>query len=219
MATPSKAKLMPPKDPSARRLYWMNRLTVERDDGTREELRPMPEVIAVAIAKCSRTDTPFDQNIDDVSLEKAAEFHEKWVVGYGHGSVAEHAVSSVAIENISQIAIKVLEDSRLASFTEKSSRYQVFSRERAYTPDAIKQSSAYDAYRTLLDRLYGLYQDLYEPVSALMRERFPQPPDSPEKAYQAQTKARTLDVARCLLPAAALGSLGMTANARVWEHV
>jgi len=214
-----KSKIVPPTDPKARRVYWMNRMKVTREDGTTEELHPTPEVIAVAIAKCSRSETPFDQNVDEVSLEKAAEFHEKWVVGFGHGSVAEHAVSSVAIENISQVAIKVLEDSRLASYTEKSSRYQVFSRERTFTPEAIKKSSMADAYAQLLGHLYDLYEELYAPMSNLMKKRFPQAPDVADKAYAAQTKARTLDVARVLLPAASLTMFGMTANARVWEQV
>ncbi len=214
-----KSKLQAPKDPSARRIYWMNRLRVTREDGSSEELHPTPEVIAVALAKCSRSDTPFDQNVDDVSLEKAAEFHEKWVVGYGHGSVAEHAVSSVAVENVSQVAIKVLEDARLASFTEKSSRYQVFSRERAYTPEAIAKSGMAKEYKKFLDKLYELYEELFPKISALMKERFPKAEELAEKAYEAQTKARTLDVTRCLLPAEAFGSLGMTANARVWEYV
>src|SRR4051812_12548090 len=34
-----------------------------------------------------------------LATEKARAFHEKWVVGYGHASVAEHAVIHLAIEN------------------------------------------------------------------------------------------------------------------------
>jgi len=51
--------------------------------------------------------------------EKARQFHEKWVVGYGHASVAEHAVVHLAIEDVSIIATKIIEDTRLASYTEK----------------------------------------------------------------------------------------------------
>ena len=46
------------------------------------------------------------------------------VVGYGHASVAEHAVLHMAVENISRLACDALEDNRLASYTEKSSRYR-----------------------------------------------------------------------------------------------
>src|SRR5271169_3492135 len=53
-----------------------------------------------------------------LATEKARAFHEKWVVGYGHASVAEHAVVHLALENVSIIASKVIEDMRLGAFTE-----------------------------------------------------------------------------------------------------
>ena len=39
----------------------------------------------------------------NLSDEKSADFHEKWVVGYGHSSVAEHAVLHIALENVSRL--------------------------------------------------------------------------------------------------------------------
>ena len=50
------------------------------------------EQIAVALAMTSRRPDPFDEIARQVSQETAAGFHERWVVGYGHASVAEHAV-------------------------------------------------------------------------------------------------------------------------------
>lgn len=213
-----KAKLVQPADPSTRRIYWLNHFRTKREDGEAVELQPTPEQLAVAIAKCSRSSSPFDQNVDDVSLEKAAEFHEKWVVGYGHSSVAEHAVASVAFQNIPQTVIKILEDTRLASFTEVSSRYQVFTRNRVGVPKTLSASKFGDQVNQLFDALYWLYDECYELLEPLMRERQPQG-DMPDAAYKATIKAMTCDRVRYLLPSAALASLGMTANARVWEHV
>lgn len=212
-----KAKLIQPADSSTRRIYWLNHFKTKREDGEAVELRPTPEQLAVAIAKCSRSSTPFDQNVDDVSLEKAAEFHEKWVVGYGHSSVAEHAVASVAFQNIPQPVIKILEDSRLASFTEVSSRYQVFTRQRVGIPKTLLQSQFAGQVSELFDALYGLYDECYALLDPIFREHQPQG-DMPDAAYRATIKAMTCDRVRYLLPAAALASLGMTANARVWEH-
>src|SRR4030042_71081 len=84
----------------------------------------MPEVKAVTFAKCSRSPEPFDKIAAELSEEKSAQFHEKWVVGYGHASVAEHAVLHLAFENVSRLAIECIESHRLASYTEKSTRYQ-----------------------------------------------------------------------------------------------
>ena len=83
-----------------------------------------PETIAVAFAKTSRAPESFREIAAELSDEQSAKFHEKWVVGYGHASVAEHAVLHFAFENVSRIAIETIESSRLASYTEKSTRYQ-----------------------------------------------------------------------------------------------
>ena len=212
-----KAKLTQPQNPNQQKIYWLNQINTSREDGTPVELKPTPEQIAVAIAKCSRSSTPFDQNIDDVSTEKAAEFHEKWVVGYGHSSVAEHAVSSVAFQNIPQPVIKILEDSRLASFTEKSSRYQIFTRDRVAIPETLQNSIFAKEVNELFDELYRLYDECYILLKPIMQKRAPQ--NISEGAKKAIIKAMICDRTRYLLPAAALGSLGMTTNARVWEHV
>ena len=83
-----------------------------------------PETIAVAFAKTSRSPESFRAIAAELSDEKSAQFHEKWVVGYGHASVAEHAVLHIALENVSRLAIESIEGNRLASYTEKSTRYQ-----------------------------------------------------------------------------------------------
>ena len=82
------------------------------------------EQVAVAFAMTSRSPDSFDVIAERVSEEKAASFHDKWVLGYGHSSVAEHAILHLAVEDISRVAADAIEDCRLASYTEKSSRYQ-----------------------------------------------------------------------------------------------
>ncbi len=62
------------------------------------------EQIAVAFAMTSRRPEAFDEIAEQVSKEKAADFHERWVLGYGHASVAEHAVVHLAVENVSRLA-------------------------------------------------------------------------------------------------------------------
>ena len=49
-----------------------------------------PETIAVTFAKTSRSPESFREIAAELTGEKTTEFHEKWVVGYGHSSVAEH---------------------------------------------------------------------------------------------------------------------------------
>lgn len=176
-----------------------------------------PEIVAVAFAKCSRSPKPFDENLVEVSGASAAEFHEKWVVGYGHGSVAEHAAIHVAFENVSNIAVKVIEDNRLGSYTEKSTRYQVIDKNRYVRPANVMASALGARYRETLDHLFDVYASLFEPLTAYMLAKFPKSETASTKLYAAQTKARVCDVARYLLPAATMTNLGMTANARAFE--
>ncbi|HEX8992347.1 MAG TPA: FAD-dependent thymidylate synthase, partial [Anaerolineales bacterium] len=51
-----------------------------------------------------------------------------------HASVAEHAVLHLALENVSRLAIECIESNRLASYTEKSTRYQKWSPDDFFVP-------------------------------------------------------------------------------------
>src|SRR5512140_3210227 len=97
-----------------------------------------PEVIAVAFAKTSRSPESFREIAAELTEEKSAAFHERWVVGYGHASVAEHAVLHIAVESISRLAVETLESNRLASYTEKSTRYQKWGPEDFYIPPELE---------------------------------------------------------------------------------
>ncbi len=105
-----------------------------------------PETIAVAFAKTSRSPQSFREIAAELSDEKSAQFHEKWVVGYGHASVAEHAVLHIAFENVSRIAIESIEGNRLASYTEKSTRYQKWGLDDFTIPPELNGHPLCDEY-------------------------------------------------------------------------
>ncbi len=179
----------------------------------------MPEVKAVTFAKCSRSPEPFDQIAKELTDEKSAEFHEKWVVGFGHSSIAEHAVISLAVENVSILATKVIEDCRLASFTEKSTRYQVFNKERVYRPENIMNSSLAGVYEDTVNFLMDTYQEVSEPMREFIEKKYPKKEEENDKLYNMISKSRVCDNIRYLLPTAILTNLGMTINARELEHL
>lgn len=179
----------------------------------------MPEVKAVTFAKCSRSADPFDKIAEELTDEKSAEFHEKWVVGFGHSSIAEHAVISLAIENVSNIATKVIEDSRLASFTEKSSRYQIFNKDKLYMPENVLNSELKEVYLDVVNSLMDVYEEMTQPMMDFIKQKYPRPVDQDEKLYNMVSKARACDNLRYLLPTAVLTNLGMTINTRELEHL
>ena len=176
-----------------------------------------PETIAVAFAKTSRSPESFRDIAAELSDEKSAQFHEKWVVGYGHASVAEHAVLHIAVENVSRLAIECLESNRLASYTEKSTRYQLWSPESFYTPEAIARSRHAGLYRETCTRLFEAYQRSLEPVRQVMRAKYPRRENESEARWDGRIRSKYVDNCRFLLPAAALANVGLTANARVLE--
>src|SRR5512135_3920237 len=105
-----------------------------------------PEIIAVAFAKTSRSPQSFREIAAELTDEKSAEFHEKWVVGYGHASVAEHAVLHIAFENVSRLAIESIESNRLASYTEKSTRYQKWNPDDFHVPQELAAHGLREEY-------------------------------------------------------------------------
>ncbi len=150
---------------------------------------------------------------------KAREFHEKWVVGYGHASVAEHAVAHLALEDVSIVASKVIEDARLASFTEKSTRYVVFDPECFFREPRILASRHAALYEATCRRLLQTYDALMEQVTDAVRADARRRDKQTERAFDAACRAKACDVLRYLLPAATLTNIGLTANGRTLEHL
>jgi thymidylate synthase ThyX len=177
-----------------------------------------PETIAVAFAKTSRSPNSFDEIAAELSDEKSADFHEKWVVGYGHSSVAEHAVLHVAVENISRLAVECLESNRLASYTEKSSRYQVWSKELFHNPEEISGHSLEKEYIYLCEQFFEHYQTALNKVIDYLLTQFQPQDGESERALQQRLRSTAADSCRYYLPASALANVGMTINARALEH-
>jgi thymidylate synthase ThyX len=175
-----------------------------------------PEVIAVAFAKTSRSPKPFREIAGELTEAQSGEFHEKWVLGYGHASVAEHAVLHLALENLSRLAIESLESNRLCSYTEKSTRYQIF--DAFYVPPAVAASVHVDRYVAACRRLFETYAASLDPVRRVIEAAYPRRDDETERAYAARMRSRYVDVCRFLLPCATVANVGMTTNARALEH-
>jgi thymidylate synthase ThyX len=177
-----------------------------------------PETIAVAFAKTSRSPESFKEIAAGLSDEKSARFHEKWVVGYGHASVAEHAVLHIAIENVSRLAVECIESNRLASYTEKSTRYQKWDAQAFFVPPELDGHPLLEIYITTCETLFQTYLESLQPMRLLVERQTSQREGESEEVYDRRIRSHYVDSCRFLLPAASLANLGMTANARVLEH-
>ncbi len=177
-----------------------------------------PETIAVAFAKTSRSPDSFSKIAAELNEENSAKFHERWVVGYGHASVAEHAVIHIAIENVSRLAVECIESNRLASYTEKSTRYQKWDSDNFFTPVELENHPLQSEYLQTCRLLFDAYTRSLAPVRAQVVSRNPRLENETDEAYDRRIRVKYVDVCRFLLPASALANLGMTANARTLEH-
>jgi thymidylate synthase ThyX len=177
-----------------------------------------PETIAVAFAKTSRFPDSFREIAAELTDEKSAQFHEKWVVGYGHASVAEHAVLHIAIENASRVAMEAIESNRLASYTEKSTRYQKWDSDSFHIPSELDGHPLRDEYIATCRMLFETYARSLEPVKATVMATATRRPNETDEAYDRRIRSQYVDVCRFLLPAASLANVGMTANGRVLEN-
>ncbi|MFH1056776.1 MAG: FAD-dependent thymidylate synthase, partial [Candidatus Micrarchaeota archaeon] len=161
-----------------------------------------------------------------VAVQKAEEFYDRVLVGYGDDSVAELGGAHLACENVSNIASKVLEEPRIGlSPLEKSTRYVWFDKKNAkgeykyYREPEIMASNFADSYVETCDFLFDTYAKLVEPVKKFVVERFPQEENVSERAYASAVKAKACDIIRGLLPASTLTNVGIFGNGRAFEYL
>lgn len=152
------------------------------------------------------------------ATEQAIQFMEKWVLGFGHSSVAEGAVIGLGLEGVSILATKVIEDNRLCSYIEKSTRYVSFDNSTIYMDEKLKKSEFSEEIKELLDLLFQTYLELHEPVLEYVKKIAPMKEGMTEVAWTRACEARRFDAIRYLLPACTKTSLGWTVNARQLVH-
>jgi thymidylate synthase ThyX len=153
----------------------------------------------------------------EAAQEKARAFHEKYVVGYGHASVAEHAVVKLGIENVSILASKLIEDARLASYTEKSTRYVPFDPSKACYPENVMASDVAGVYQETIHSLMDAYTGWMDEVIAKIKERVPKTEKQTPRGYEAACRSTACDILRYILPTATHTNIGCTFNARTLE--
>lgn len=178
-----------------------------------------PETIAVAFAKTSRSPESFREIAAGLTEEKSAQFHEKWVVGYGHASVAEHAVLHVALENVSRLAVESVESNRLASYTEKSTRYQKWAPNDFFVPTELDGHPLRSQYVSACELLFKAYGESLDPVRSVVLKRTTRRENETDEALDRRVRSQYVDVCRFLLPASSLANVGVTANARALENM
>ncbi|MDE1851427.1 MAG: FAD-dependent thymidylate synthase [Candidatus Micrarchaeota archaeon] len=160
-----------------------------------------------------------------VATQKAEDFYQRVLVGYGDDSVAELAGAHVACENISSLAGDLLTDSRIGlSYLEKSARYMPFDKKvngmyMWYRDPKIMDSKFAEPYSSTMDKIFDLYGKWIPVLISYIKEANPKTDDTTDRAYESATRAKALDVLKNMLPAGRLTNVGLFGNGRAYEYL
>ena len=203
------------------------------------------------MSRYSRTDKSMRRIFLDEFLKnknRGEEFYDRVLLEYGDDSVAELGEAQIAIEGLSNIAVKKIEDRRIGlSYLEKSSRYVTWNKKengkyRFYRDEKIMSSKFANMYEDSCNLSFDIYSKNIEPMVNYIRGKYPiekysfkDSTDGKEKLfgklknemdiksanmiYKGSTKAKALDILRGLLPASTLTNVGITGNGRAFEYL
>lgn len=157
------------------------------------------------------------------AIKKAQNFYDRILDGYGDDSIGELGGAHLALESISMLATKVIEDCRIGgSPLEKSTRYIYFDqkvdKEFLFYKEPILMASAHrDLYLQTCNALFETYSSLIPPLTEKIGATFPKEEGISQVAYNAALRAKVLDCLRGLLPASTLTNMGVYGNGRFFE--
>ncbi len=160
-----------------------------------------------------------------LAIKKAQNFYDRILDGYGDDSIGELGGAHLALENISIIAAKVIEDCRIGgSPLEKSTRYVYFDQkvngEYLFHKEAVLMTSAWKSlYVNTCNMLFDTYSKLIPRLTTFMMEKYPKQAEVSKGAYTAAVRAKVLDCIRGLLPASTLTNMGVFGNGRFFESL
>ena len=158
-----------------------------------------------------------------LAIKNAQNFYDRILDGFGDDSIGELGGAHLAIENVSMIAAKHLEDSRIGgSPLEKSTRYIYFDQkvndEYLFYREPILMTSAYKStYIDTCNMLFETYSKLIPVLLAKIEEQTPFDPETSKAAYNAACRAKVLDNLRGLLPTGTLTNIGLYGNGRFFD--
>ena len=179
---------------------------------------------------------------------RGEEFYKRILVDYGDDSVAELGEAQIAVEGVSNIAAKKIEDRRIGlSYLEKSSRYVPFDQKvggfyRYIREEGIMASPYADMYIDSCDYSFDTYSKSIQPLQEYLKESGPlehfnffdstiqrevpfgnlksnKDVEAAKRIYDITIRAKTLDLLRGLLPASTMTNIGITGNGRAFEYL
>lgn len=214
----------------------------------------IPGLAGIIYARYSRTVTGMRRTLlkeflknGDLNVTRTQELIERILNEYGDDSVGELEGAHLALEQISNLVTKIVEDCRIGgSPIEQSTRYVFYDqkdhegRYKYYRGPEILGSSRSNSYLTNMDFFFDTYAGAVTPLTEYFRKLKPMEEaeydlrNKGEKekyaamdtevlqkqfrvTYNADLRTKACDVLRCLLPAATLTNVGLFGNGRFYQ--
>src|SRR5438445_1224283 len=220
------------------------------DDSVFAIITPRQVDRGALMSRYSRTDKSMRKIFLDEFLQnqnRGDEFYNKVLLEYGDDSVAELGEAQIAIEGLSNIAVKKIEDRRIGlSYLEKSSRYVTWDKKinqeyKFFKEPDIMNSKYADKYLESCNLDFEIYSKNIQPMISYVSEREPidsqkfknakgeevpfsrlssdEDIKSATRIYNATIKPKALDTLHEILPASTLTNEGITGNGRAFEYL
>lgn len=167
-----------------------------------------PEAEAMLQALHSRSIGGIDAHLLKLAKSGAEKFMSTFYVGYGHKSIGDCGSATIFVEGVSMLVAKAIQDTRLYSGQEASTRYIDFATQPFANPLGTKEAAALpEQWRTLY--LKGIAQ-----MVPILEQRHPKQETEDAKLWQKAINARAFDIMRGFLPAGAATNLAWHTNLR-----
>jgi thymidylate synthase ThyX len=220
------------------------------DDSVFAIITPRQVDRGALMSRYSRTDKSMRKIFLDEFLQnenRGEEFYNRVLLEYGDDSVAELGEAQIAIEGLSNIAVKKIEDRRIGlSYLEKSSRYVAWDKKvngeyKFFREPDIMNSNYADKYLESCNFDFEVYSKNIQPMISFIQERDPvdnqkfkdfegkevpfsrlsneEDIKSATRIYNSTVKAKALDTLRGILPSSTLTNVGITGNGRAFEYL
>lgn len=167
-----------------------------------------PEDLAMMQALYSRSPESVEKHVEKVRESGSGKFMEKFYVGYGHASIADCGSTTLFIEDVSILVDKAIQESRLYSGQETSTRYIDMSKQRMVDPVESKVS------QSILCRWMDFYVSSQEKVKDDLVKSYPIQANENDASYIRAIAARSFDILRGFLPAGITTQLSWHTNLR-----
>ncbi|MDB4516905.1 FAD-dependent thymidylate synthase, partial [Crocinitomicaceae bacterium] len=165
-----------------------------------------PEATAMLQALHSRSVGGIREHLEILAEKGSDNFMGTYYVGYGHKSIGDCGSATVFVEGISMLAAKAIQDWRLYSGQESSTRYIDFAHQTFLNPLGTKEGEE------IQETWRSFYIQGIKKLKPALEKRFPINSNENKTMYDKAIAARSFDIMRSFLPAGAATNLAWHMN-------